>query len=146
MIITLRRELDDGVGIRGSLYDASGLFLGYTMEPSVRRAEHPGILPGLYALAWTPSPRLKRSTLELIAVPAVLKPRKPCWKFPGDWRQGIRIHPLNQPHESLGCIGIGLGRDKGNFIASSRKAVAAVENRIREYMASGIPVWLQVGP
>lgn len=147
MILLLQRERDDGTGTRGTLTNATdGKFLGYTMEPSLRTPEHPAILPGTYTLAWTPSNRLKKETLEVCMVPAKEGARKPVWKFPKDWRGGIRIHSLNYPEESLGCIGVGLSRTVGNFIGSSRIAVGNLEKYVREVMARGEPCYLRVVP
>lgn len=145
VIFKLERELDDGEGIRGSLYHPDGRFLAYTMEPSRSTPDYPAILPGIYQLAWTPSNRLKRNTMELVSVPKIKDARKPMAKHPLEWRWGIRIHPLNFARQSRGCIGLGLSRTTtGNTIYASRKAVAMVEKEMRAFMQKAIPIFIYV--
>lgn len=146
MIWTLAREVDNGIGIRGQLLGPDGKTLFYTMEPSIRRAEHPGILPGVYRMRWTRSTRLKRETLELPDVPAIADPRYPADQHYEDWRHGIRIHPLNAPTESLGCIGLGLGRTNGMWISSSKIAVSRFEVMVLGVMRTGDHCFLRVTP
>lgn len=76
---------------------------------------------GLYHVSWTLSRRLRRHTWELIDVPG---------------RTGIRIHVMNYPHDTTGCIGFGYtlwGKDK---IGQSAKAI-----RHFNTMMHGIDVW-----
>ena len=150
-IITLKREKDDGVGIRGQIYDVDGKQLVFCLEPSINRKSYPGVLPGTYQLAYTKSTRLSQATntdywtLELMNVPAVVNPSD-ISRYPQDWRGGIRIHSFNTPDQSLGCIGPGLGRGLGNFVSSSKLAVVRIEAYVRGLMTLGIPVFICIIP
>lgn len=83
---------------------------------------------GSYRLAWEGSPRLQRHTLRLKAVP-------------GRW--GILIHPANHVSELRGCIALGK-RLAADSLMESRKAVEAVEAKVRAAMARGEAVTLQI--
>lgn len=73
---------------------------------------------GTYRVVLSQSPRLGRVTPELLDVPMF---------------KGIRIHALNKPSESLGCIGPGLTRGPGMRVNSSRKAEAEIIAQIRAW-------------
>lgn len=126
---TLKRDCDDGKGISGTLHDESGRLLMFTLEPSLKVPEHPGIPVGTYPLAFTLSNRLKKKTLEVGNVKG---------------RAGIRIHSLNYPYQSLGCIGVGTRRGNGMVILNSRPAVNALEDIICPRLELGHKVFLKI--
>jgi len=143
--ITLKREGDNGTGNWGQLLAPDGSFLAYTLEPSAKHPTRPCIFPGSYQLAWTDSPRFKRKMIEVCLVPRVPNAHKPMWKYPNEWRQGIRVHSLNAPSESDGCIGVGKTRlIEKNFIGMSKVALKAFEEYVLGLMKTGEPVWLNV--
>jgi hypothetical protein len=144
MIVTLQRERDDGLGTQGTLKGFNGEFLGYTLEPSAKHITRPCIFAGTYTLAYTMSPRFEKKLLEVCFVPRVKGAKKPVWKFPNEWRQGIRIHSFNTPEQSDGCIGIGKNRNSNNFIGMSRIAVKAFEDYVLKAMGEGKVVQLRV--
>jgi hypothetical protein len=86
------------------------------------------IPPGRYRLAWEVSPRLGRSTLRVKAVPD---------------RFGILIHPANRPDQLKGCIALGKRLTPEN-IRDSRKAVEAVEAKVKAALARGEEAWIEI--
>jgi hypothetical protein len=87
--------------------------------PGVKHKGQTAIQAGTYTCRLSMSPRLKRVTPELLDVPMFA---------------GIRIHALNTPEESLGCIGPGLGRMKGKLaVTQSRKAEAEIIALLRSW-------------
>jgi hypothetical protein len=83
---------------------------------------------GLYRLAFTASPRLKRHTLRLLDVPGF---------------DGILIHPGNTAADSMGCILPGLSTDRSKVVGS-RDAVAKLESILRPLILSGEEVYLDI--
>ena len=49
---------------------------------------------------------------------------------------GIRLHPLNKPEDSLGCIGFGKN-DKVGWISNSRYWTGLVESKIKTALGRG---------
>lgn len=85
---------------------------------------------GLYRLAWTPSPRLKRHTLRLLDVPGF---------------DGILIHPGNKAEDSMGCILPGLAVDRaGLSVLRSRPACQRVEDAIVPRLEKNETVYLEI--
>jgi hypothetical protein len=86
------------------------------------------IPPGVYGLAWEPSPRLKRNTLRVKGVP-------------GRW--GILIHPANHVAELKGCIALGK-RFAVDEVMESKPAIEAVEAKVRAALDWGEVVTLEI--
>lgn len=83
---------------------------------------------GRYQVILTHSPKFKRELPLLLGVPGFF---------------GIRIHPLNVPKETDGCIGLGLTRGEGT-IGRSGAACELVQKMIRAARDAGDLVWLLV--
>ena len=151
LLYTLTRDVfhRDGTG---------GMFTGpgiekriYTAEDPVRepndRPEDPAALEawvarwkfkgktaipyGTYRVAWTPSNRFHRSTIQLLGVPGF---------------GGIRIHPGNDADDTGGCLLPGLSRPLSapHKVIQSRLALPYVEDPICRALERGIPVYIQI--
>lgn len=72
----------------GDLY-VEGVYECVVMEPGTRELSHPAIPEGIYDVRLTWSPKFKRVLPLILDVPG---------------RDGIRIHPGNDPSETLGCL------------------------------------------
>lgn len=57
---------------------------------------------------------------------------------------GIRIHPLNRPEESLGCIGVGDNKAKGMILNSTARYRELLEKHLLPAFARGDTVTLQI--
>ena len=57
--------------------------------------------------------------------------------------EGIRLHPLNKPEDSLGCIGFGKN-DKVGWISNSGYWTGLVEEKIKTALGRGEPVKLVI--
>lgn len=57
--------------------------------------------------------------------------------------EGIRLHPLNKPEDSLGCIGFGKNDNVG-WISNSRYWTGLVEEKIKTALGRGEPVKLVI--
>jgi hypothetical protein len=57
--------------------------------------------------------------------------------------EGIRLHSLNKPEDSLGCIGFGKN-DKVGWISNSRYWTGLVEEKIKTALGRGEPVKLVI--
>lgn len=109
----------------------------YTIEDRARRAGEPKIpgrtaIPcGRYLLAWTPSVRFKRHTLQFLDVPEF---------------SGIRVHIGNRSADTEGCLIPGLQRTApiDDWVGQSGAAVAALEALIVPQFRTGEAVWINV--
>jgi hypothetical protein len=90
----LIRTSDDGKQTLGALTIVGTDFGCKTIErPYIKNKNNISCIPkGVYTCKWTKSPRLGRSTYEVLNVPM---------------RSGIRIHPANYAYELHGCIALG---------------------------------------
>lgn len=85
---------------------------------------------GRYRLAWTPSNRFRRETLQLLDVPGY---------------GGIRIHAGNRKGDTEGCLLPGLTRDpNGVDVLDSRRALAKLEPVVRAHLDAGREVWIEI--
>ena len=121
MNLTLWRRPATDDAVLGALY-LDGKFECFTLE----RAS--ALVPiGRYRVTITESERFGR-VLPLVDVPG---------------RSGIRIHPLNWPQESEGCIGVGQDHGVTN-LRDSRLAMQALQPKIAVALARGEDVWLTI--
>jgi hypothetical protein len=124
----------------GEMFEAAGDFLGFTLEDPVRHGPD-GILqaseklpretaigPGRYRLILSFSERFKQVMPLLVGV---------------DHYKGVRIHPLNGPHQTEGCVGIGQTRGI-DFIGSSQIAYAHLCGRICTALNAGKQVYVTI--
>lgn len=119
LVLHRRPATDDA--ILGALY-VDGKFECFTLENS-----HVLIPLGTYRVTITESEKFGRM-LPLLDVPG---------------RSGIRIHPLNYPQESEGCIGV--GQDHGvTSVRDSRLAMQALQPKIAAALALGQEVWITI--
>lgn len=86
------------------------------------------IPPGKYPVIMTVSPRFGRPMMRLAET-------APRW--------GILIHAANHVDELQGCIALGK-RVRVDTLMESRKAVAKVEQLVREALAQDIKVWIEI--
>jgi Family of unknown function (DUF5675) len=97
---------------------------GFCLEPSQRHPEHPCIPAGRYAVTFYHSPKFGRTVLLLHDVPG---------------RDFIEIHTGNFPHETEGCLLVGLERGQ-DWVAHSRSALDAVLTKLADAPAIAITV------
>jgi hypothetical protein len=83
---------------------------------------------GVYRLAFTPSQRFGRETIQVLDVPGF---------------SGIRIHSGNTSADTEGCILPGLEQAKG-VVFRSRDAVRAWEDEVHTALKLARSVWLEV--
>lgn len=76
---------------------------------------------GIYRLAWTLSPRLKRKTLRLLDVPGF---------------DGVLIHAGNKPEDSMGCLLVGMSCTRESVL-QSREALLLLEAAIVPRIEAG---------
>lgn len=88
------------------------------------------IPPGTYRVTITPSERFGRLLPLINDVPG---------------RSGIRIHPLNLPQQSEGCIGVGQEATVTS-IEYSRLAMTSLQPKIAGALARHEDVWLRIQP
>lgn len=98
MKLQVTRQQFDGKCTMG-LLTIDGVFHSYTLEPPLSGVPHPAIPLGTYNVEITFSPHFNRLMPLVDDVPG---------------RTDIRIHPLNEPAETEGCLGVGetLGADQ----------------------------------
>ena len=85
---------------------------------------------GTYTVAWTPSTRLKKCTLQLLNVPGF---------------GGIRVHGGNIPTDTEGCLLPGLRAAKdGIGVLDSRKAVRQIEDLVQPLLDAGETVCITI--
>lgn len=136
----------------GDISTPDGTHLAFTCEDVVREpsAGHPATVDsgalaawvkswkvfgrtaipyGRYRLAWTPSTRFGRHTLELLSVPGF---------------GGIRIHPGNTEADTEGCILPGLSIMDREAVGNSKMAVAKLEALICPQLEAGHHVYLDI--
>jgi hypothetical protein len=122
--VILIRTSDDGKQTLGAMTIKGTDFKCKTIERPWKNNENmiSCIPKGSYFVKWTPSPRLKRSTYEVMEVPG---------------RAGIRIHPANYAQELHGCIALGsahkdLNMDGLNDVVHSGNTVKEFETLMKE--------------
>ena len=122
--VLLIRTSDDGKQTLGALTIKGSDFGCKTIERAWKNNENmiSCIPKGSYFVKWTPSPRLKRSTYEVMNVPG---------------RAGIRIHPANYSSDLHGCIALGssfkdLNMDGLNDVIHSGDTVKQFEALMQE--------------
>lgn len=93
--IILARHTDDGVQTLGDLTIESFMVFKTLERPWKNNAPNISCIPkGIYQCDWTFSPKLLRSTYQIMKVPG---------------RSGIRFHPGNYFFDIEGCILLGTG-------------------------------------
>lgn len=85
----------------GKLYIDGGYFCD-TLEPSTTATEHPAVKTGIYSLSIVWSPKFGQY------MPRIEVPK----------RSGILFHVGNYPHETKGCVLLGMNTVKGSVTAS----------------------------
>lgn len=138
--LLIRREQFTDQATLGSLYLA-GLWECFTLEDRVRADPdlstpqneakvygETAIPVGKFRMVLSLSPRLKIVTPELLDVPGF---------------SGIRVHVLNRPEETLGCIGVGQGRADGRLVRS-QLAFDALMGKLRRRAELGDRMWATV--
>lgn len=126
MELTLDRILMGERRTIGRLF-VDGERLCYTLEDQVRKDGakiygETAIPEGRYQIVMTYSPRFKMVLPLLMDVPGF---------------EGIRIHSGNTERDTEGCILVGYNLE-GNFITSSRLALAALIDKLR------LPAWITI--
>lgn len=109
----------------------NGEWFGYCLEDAIRPVKIPGetAIPfGRYQVVITFSQRFQRDLPILLEVPNF---------------QGVRIHPGNTTEDTEGCILVGMRRGK-DTIFESKRAVEALTWRMRQALAAGDEVWLDI--
>lgn len=101
MKIEVRRHYFSENYTIGKLYIDGGYFCD-TLEPSTTAKEHPAVKIGIYSLVIAWSPKFG-SYMPRIEVPN---------------RSGILFHVGNYPHDTKGCVLLGLNTIKGSVTAS----------------------------
>ena len=99
-IVVVRHYFSENYTI-GKLYIDGGYFCD-TLEPSTTATEHPAVKTGVYSLVIAWSPKFG-SYMPRIEVPK---------------RSGILFHVGNYPHDTKGCVLLGLNTIKGSVTAS----------------------------
>ena len=61
----------------------------------------------------------------------------PCW-------EGVLIHPLNNPNESQGCVGVGENKVKGKIINSQKTYFELMDNYLEPARLRGEEIWLTI--
>lgn len=61
----------------------------------------------------------------------------PCW-------DGVLIHPLQTPNETLGCIGIGENKVRGKIINSQKTFFELMDNYLEPARLRGEEIWLTI--
>jgi hypothetical protein len=126
----------------GTLTDAQGEHLCYTLEDVVREVEGRPVLEwkvlgrtaiprGTYRVVFVNSPRFGPNTLSLRDVPGF---------------DAIRMHAGNTAADTEGCILLGLGATESGTLTggSSRPALEKVKAIVHSAIDLGDSVWLKV--
>jgi hypothetical protein len=142
MRLTLTRMASANGATVGTLTDADGEHLCYTLEDVVR--EVPGVpvcnwkvkgrtaIPrGTYRVVFVTSPRFGPNTLSLRDVPGF---------------EAIRMHAGNTAADTEGCILLGLGATESGTLTggTSRPALEKVKAIVHAAVDYGDAVWLEV--
>ena len=122
----------------GDKYTIGRLFIGcvyqcYTLEDKVREGPkimHKTAIPaGRYRVIIDHSTRFDKDLPHILDVPEF---------------EGIRIHSGNTDEDTSGCILVGTTWTKGDFIGNSRLAFNQLFPQIKEAIASGEKVFIEV--
>lgn len=124
MIIQVIRDIFDSASTEGQLR-VDGTEIGFTLEPSKTAVEHPAIPAGTFEVILTYSPHFQRMMPLLLNVPG---------------RSDIRIHPLNVPPQTEGCIGVALRRGKDEIL-QSLVVFNPLFNQIHDALERNEKVW-----
>lgn len=120
LLLQRRPATDDA--ILGDLF-VDGMRACFTLE-----REGVEIAPGRYPVTITPSARFGRMLPLISGVHG---------------RSGLRIHPLNWPQETDGCIGVGQEATVTS-VEHSRLAMASLQPQIASALARGQQVWITI--
>lgn len=142
MRLTLTRMASANGATVGTLTDAHGTHLCYTLEDIVREVpgqsvaawKVPGrtaIPRGTYRVVFVTSPRFGPNTLSLRDVPGF---------------EAIRMHAGNTADDTEGCILLGLGATESGTLTggTSRPALEKVKAMVHAAIDYGDSVWLEV--
>lgn len=61
----------------------------------------------------------------------------PCW-------EGVLFHPLNNPNESLGCIGVGENKVVGKIVNSQKTFFKLMDEYLEPARLRGEDIWLTI--
>jgi hypothetical protein len=101
-----------------TLEDCDRLTPGSPYYTGVKVYGETAIPAGTYKVIMSHSPKFGRMLPEVIGVPT---------------HSAIRIHSLNKPEQTEGCIGCGLNKIKGQIIESKKyteKVISAIANAV----------------
>lgn len=131
MILTLKRKWLTDKSTIGELF-VDGDFECFILEdvlraPGVKIKGKTAIPAGRYEIILNHSNRFK------VVMPLLL--RVPMF-------DGIRIHPLNTPEQTEGCLGPGLTRGE-NFVGQSRVAYSRLFNKLARAALVG-KIWIEI--
>ena len=142
MRLTLTRMASANGATVGTLTDAHGEHLCYTLEDVVREVEGLPVLSwkvrgrtaiprGTYRVMFVDSPRFGPNTLSLRDVPGF---------------DAIRMHAGNTAADTDGCILLGLGATESGTLTggSSKPALEKVKAMVHAAIDYGDTVWLEV--
>ena len=131
MNMLLQRERSSAKATIGKLY-VDGIAQCVTLEDVVRPVKIPGetaIPAGKYRVIINRSTRFKRDMPLLLNVQGF---------------SGIRIHPGNTAANTEGCILVGMERVGKDFIGQSRVAYDQLFAEMKEALANGEEIWLEI--
>lgn len=131
MNLLLEREPSSAKATVGRL-SVDGVAEMVTLEDVVREAKIPGetaIPAGKYRVIVNHSNRFNRDMPLLLNVPGFA---------------GIRIHPGNTDKNTDGCILVGMERVGDDFIGQSRAAFDQLFTEMKEALANGEEIWIEV--
>ena len=117
MKIEVRRHYFSENYTIGKLY-IDGAYFCDTLEPSTTAKKYPAVHTGVYSLVIAWSPKFG-SYMPFIEVPK---------------RSGILFHVGNYPHDTKGCVLLGLNTIKGS-VTASRASFTGFFNLILEYIS-----------
>lgn len=142
MRLSLTRMASANGATVGTLTDAQGEHLCYTLEDVVREVEGRPVLEwkvlgrtaiprGTYRVVFVTSPRFGPNTLSLRDVPGF---------------DAIRMHAGNTAADTEGCILLGLGATESGTLTggTSRPALEKVKAIVHAAIDLGDSVWLEV--
>ena len=134
MLIKVWRKYKKADYTIGRMY-VDGIFFCNTLEDTVRDIPTEGKIPGktaipagTYDVVYNLSPKFHRKLPLLLGVP---------------YFSGVRIHPLNTPEETDGCIGVGLNTQVGR-LTSSRWYSDQLNNRIEREIDRGKKIKIEI--
>ena len=111
---------------RGTLIVGSDIY--ETLEPPRQEDKPRCIPPGRYRVVMEYSPAFDMALPELKGVP--------------DFTE-VKLHVLNYPHQTLGCIGVGLSGGE-QYINKSEKALGAIIHALRDAESKHQSLWIEI--